>query len=278
VPAAAPPRPRRRSGRLAPAALGLLAACCAHRPPVLRPYAAPTAAELESLLAGRAQAVRGINARARATSWLGGERVRATVLLLAERDGHLRIEAEVSLQGTVAALATDGTRFALLDLPHNTLARGPACPSNVASLVRIPLAPADVAAVLLGDVRRPPEAKAATDVAWDGERGADVLQLESSQGALRVFFARHGAAVDLVGAESLADGKRQWRTSYEDFTAQTDGTRLPTTIHFAEKAGSYDDGVEIRFKDRKLNEPPPPDAFTLTAPPGADVREIGCPP
>ena len=106
-------------------------------------------------LAARQQAVAGMSARVRATSWLGGERVRATVNMLVERDGHLRFEAEVSLQGTVATLATDGATFALLDARKNELSRGPACPANVASLIRIPLAPAEVAAILLGDARLP---------------------------------------------------------------------------------------------------------------------------
>jgi hypothetical protein len=257
-----------------------LAACCAPKPPVQRPYAAPTADELVAALDARAAAVRGMNMRARATSWLGGERVRATVLMLVERDGHLRIEAEVSLQGTVAALATDGARFEFLDLQKNELSRGPACPANVASLVRIPLAPADVAAVLLGDARRPPGVAPAPDVAWDATRGADVLEFPTPTGALRVFFARHGAAVDIVGAEALAGGQRQWRTSYEDFEAAggVGGQRLPTTIRFAEASGSYDDGVEIKVKDRKLNEAPAAAAFTLAPPPGASVKDVGCGP
>jgi Domain of unknown function (DUF4292) len=275
---AAEPKARRVRGGLVKrsALLALVLAACTPKPPVQRPYAAPTAAELSALLAARAKAVRGMNARARATSWLGGERVRATVLMLVERDGHLRIEAEVSLQGTVAALATDGTRFALLDVQHNQLSRGPACPANVASLVRIPLAPAEVAAVLLGDVRLPADATPAAEVAWDATRGADVLEFSTRAGVVRAFFARHGTAVDLVGAEAVAAGKRQWRTSYEDFSAQPDGTRLPSTIRFAERDGSYDDGVEIKVKDRKLNEPAPEGAFTLAPPPGAAVRDVGC--
>ncbi len=252
-----------------------LAACCAPKPPVQRPYAAPTAEELVAALDARAAAVRGMNARARATSWLGGERVRATVLLLVERDGHLRIEAEVSLQGTVAALATDGARFEFLDLQKNELSRGPACPANVATLVRIPLAPADVAAVLLGDARHAPGVAPAADVAWDAARGADVLEFPTPTGALRVFFARHGADVDIMGAETLAGGRRLWRTSYEDFET-AGGARLPTTIHFAEADGSYDDGVEIKIKDRKLNEPASADAFKLTPPPGAAIKDVGC--
>ena len=60
-------------------ALGL--AACRHAPPVQRPYAAPTSDELAQLLDARAATVKSLNARARATSWLGGERVRATVLI-----------------------------------------------------------------------------------------------------------------------------------------------------------------------------------------------------
>ena len=131
-----------------------------HAPPVARPYPAPTPEALTAALAARQQAVAGMSARVRATSWLGGERVRATVNMLVERDGHLRFEAEVSLQGTVATLATDGATFALLDARKNELSRGPACPANVASLIRIPLAPADVAAILLGDARLPEAADA----------------------------------------------------------------------------------------------------------------------
>jgi Domain of unknown function (DUF4292) len=261
---------------LAAIALSIVA-CCVHAPPVARPYAAPTADELAALLAARATNVRSLNARARATSWLGGERVRATVLMLVERDGHLRLEAEVSLQGTVATLATDGERFAFLDARKNELSRGPACPANVASLVRIPLAPADVAAILLGDARRPPEATVTPTVAWDATRGADVLELVAAAETLHVFFARHGSAVDVAGAEAIIAGRRAWQTSYEDFEATgATGARLPTTLRFAEGTASYDDGVEIKLKDRELGATPPADAFTLTPSAGVTVKDVGC--
>ena len=270
---ATPRRPRAWLGLV-----GLLAgACCLHAPPVARPYAAPAADELAALLTARAAAVRSLNARARATSWLGVERVRATVLMLVAREGRLRFEAEVSLQGTVATLATDGATFAFLDARKNELSRGPACPANVASLIRIPLAPADVAAILLGDARRPADAAVSPDVAWDAARGADVLELATAAETLHVFFARHGAAVDVVGAEVLAGGRRRWRTSYEDFETIA-GARVPATVRFAEGDGSYDDGVEIKLKDRALNETPPASAFTLTPSPGVSVKDVGCPP
>ena len=287
-------------------ALCALAACCAHAQPVVRPYPAPTADVLLAALSAQQAAVRGMNARVRATSWLGGERVRATVNMLVERDGHLRLEAEISLQGTVATLATDGTTFTLYDAHKNEVSRGPACPANVASLVRIPLAPADVAAVLLGDARPPPpydsdgdpgrvpkppregsrraepggdpRDPATATVVWDARRGADVLALpvRDDGGTLQFLFRGDGAARTLVAVDRVGGaGTPLWRTAYEDHETVA-GARVPGTIRFAEQAASFDDGVEIKLKDRTLNETLPADRFVLTAPPGVTVKAVGC--
>jgi outer membrane lipoprotein-sorting protein len=256
----------------------IAAACCAHAQPVARPYPAPAAEALIAALAAQQAAVRGMNARVRATSWLGGERVRATVNMLVERDGHLRFEAEISLQGTVAVLATDGTRFALYDTHKNEFSRGPACPANVASMVRIPLAPAEVAAVLLGDARPPaPIDPATAKIDWDAKRGADVLAVPAPAGGTQQFLFRgDGAARTLVAVVSVAaNGAPQWQTAYEDHET-VGGVRVPGTIRFAEQAGNFDDGVEIKFKDRTINAAPPADAFKLTPPPGATVVDVGC--
>ena len=54
--------------------------------------------------------------------------------------------------------------------------------------------------------------------------------------------------------------------------------RLPGSIRFAERADSYDQGVEIRFKDRTLNAEMPPDGFTIAPPAGTKVIDVGCGP
>jgi hypothetical protein len=267
----------------APAAIAFVLALlvvgsgCPSPPPVARPYPAPTPEALMAALAARQRAVPGMSARVRATSWLGGERVRATVNMLVERDGHLRFEAEVALQGTVATLATDGGTFALYDARKNELSRGPACPANVASLIRIPLAPGDVAAILLGDARLPEAADGPPLVGWDPHLGADVLAVRDRDGgALQLFFHGDGTARELVAATRVgAAGATLWRTSYEEFET-TAGQRLPRTIRFAEGKASFDDGVEIKLKDRWVGDAAPPAAFTLVPPPGVVVREVGC--
>jgi hypothetical protein len=282
-------RSARGAGLLVLAGVATLAASgCPPKPPVARPYPPPSPADLAAVLATRHTAVRSMNARVRATSWLGGERVRATVLMLVTRAGQLRFEAEVTLQGTVATLATDGARFALLEVQKNELRVGPACPANVASLIRIPLDPVEVAGILLGDVAidpLPPGSGDAGTLSWDPSHGDDVWTLPSPAGATHLAFHGDGADRALVGVvRDRPDGEQLWQTAYEDFSSHdvTAGTagmtkvRLPARVRFAEGRASFDDGVEIQFKDRTLNVTPKPEDFVLRAPPGVTVKEVGC--
>lgn len=283
---------------------------CARHPPVVRPYPPPSADRLMAAWRAHQQAFTAMNARARATSWLGGDRVRATVLMLVDRAGRLRFEAEISLQGTVAVLATDGRRFGLLDLSHNELRRGPACPANVAALIRIPLAPAEVAAILLGDARIPDGTSAgapspgATRVDWDAHRGTEVLSVPRLDGWLRIWFERvapppgaglgtadgvgDGRTVDasgwrILGATATSqDGKARWRVSYEDFSpvgpaAGSPHLEAPQIIRFAEGSASFDDGVEIKIKQRSFNAPADDSAFVLQPTAGVTAYDVGCP-
>ena len=259
--------------------LASLATGCAGTAHMVRSYPAPSTDELLQAVRARQAAVRGINVETRATSWLGGERVRGTVQMLVERGGRLRFEAEVSLQGTVAALTVDGGQFAFIDHQKHLFRKGPACPANVAAMIRIPLAPAEVAAILLGDIPLPDGSKAAP-VEWDSSRGADVLAVESQAGAkLRLGMRRPNPqlpAWDVVFVEGLDAGARgRWQVSYEDFD-RTSGVALPRLVRFAEPGKSFDDGVEIKIRERALNPAFPEGAFTLEPPSGYRVEVAAC--
>ena len=259
------------------AALMLVAASCHQPPPAQRPTPGPSAAELRAALEARQSAIRTMNARVRATSWIGGDRLRASVLMLVTRAGQLRFEAEVSLQGTVSILTTDGARFSLLDLQKNELHQGPACPSNVASLIRIPLLPAEVAAILLGDVRLElPVNDDADQASWDPERSADVLTRTDSSGRrTRLYFQEHGRDRDLV-AVVRDDGKKPlWQTAYDDLRSVST-VRLPGLIRFAEGNQSFDEGVEVKFKDVTINGTPRAEDFTVAPPAGVTLHEETC--
>ena len=264
-------------------ALPLLLAGCPRHQRIERAYAPPAPAELRQLVVARQRAVTSINGSARATSWLGGDRIRATVLMLVERPGRLRLEAEVTLQGTVAVLATDGQRFALLDVRKNELRRGPACPANIASLIRIPLSPAEVAAIFLGDAKLPDGDGATDAVDWDGDTGTDVLVVPSLTGQLRYHFRHRDTGGPLLVGVTAVDGggKATWRVAFEEFVdvpSARGAVSLPQVIHYAEGTSSFDDGVEVRFKDRTANDPAAPAAFQLTPPSGTTTVDVACPP
>ena len=256
-----------------------IVAGCAGTPQIVRSYPTPSADELLQAVRARQAAVRGMNVETRDTSWLGGERVRGTVQMLVERSGRLRFEAEVSLQGTVAALTVDGGNFAFIDHQKHLFRKGPACPSNVAAMIRIPLAPTEVAAILLGDIPLPMDGKTA-EVEWDKGRGADVLTLESQAGVcLRLGLRRPNAQVavwDVIFVEGV-EARGRWQVVYEDFE-RVSGVALPRLVRFAEPGKSFDDGVEIKIRERALNPSFPEGAFALEPPPGYQVELAACGP
>jgi hypothetical protein len=258
----------RRWGHLICALLGICLAACATAP-VKRTYPAPTADELLAALRARQAAVHSLNLESRVTSWLGGERVRGTVQMLVERAGNLRFEAEVSLQGLVAALAVHQGRFVFVDHQKKTFRQGPATPRDVASLIRIPLPAQAVAAILLGDVFIP-EGSKALDVGWD--KGADVLHLQTPDGAQLWVSLRRSAplvaawdVIAVTGQPLFAQAR--WRVAYDD-GERANGQWLPSLIRFAEPGHSFDDGVEIKVKERMVNAPFQAEAFILAPPPG----------
>jgi len=257
---------------------------CHPQHPSARPGPPPDPSELLEALRAQQQRVPTLDARVRATSWLSGERLRATVTLLAARDGRLRFEAEVSLQGTVAILTTHDGQFASLDLQKSLLQRGPACPGNVATLMKIPLAPEEVGAILMGDVALPaPSSHTESVVSWDDVHGLDQLHTNgASRGSTLVLSFEPNAGHRLRAAEAHdAAGKTLWRTSYEEFesVAPADGRgtlSLPSLVKFAEGTQSFDNGVDVKFKERRGGYALADDAFLLRAPPGVTSELVGC--
>jgi hypothetical protein len=261
---------------------GALASGCATasspRPPG-QPAPEPNAL-LESLRQRQA-ALRTLEIETRSTSWLNGDRVRATVPMLVDRAGRLRFEFEVPVQGSVAALTVRGNEFALLDLQHHVFHQGPACPANVARLIPIPLLPDEIAAILLGDAPLGDTARA-REVTWDGKAKADVLAVvRSAAGAaathLWITMRPSGAGHDVLAVEGQSPGTSgRWRVAYEDLS-KVGGWNVPGLIKFAEPGKSFDDGVEIKVRERLgVNRPLKDEQFVLTPPSGYKIEQLSC--
>jgi hypothetical protein len=51
---------------------------------------------------------------------------------------------------------------------------------------------------------------------------------------------------------------------------------VPRLIRYAEGSASFEDGVEIKFKERVYDEPAPAEAFAIAPTPGVKTVEVGC--
>jgi len=277
----------------------LLLASCAHGAVAKRPYPAPDPAALLGAIKTRQAAIRGADLETRTTSWLGGDRTRASVYMLVDRQGRLRFEAEAALSGPVATLVANPQTFSLLDLREQRFEHGPACPENIARLIPVALHPQEIAAILLGDV---PLAEGARVVGlgWNKALGADVLEIDNpgAQSALTrhlwVSLQHQGpaggqgpagaanagggpGAWQIVALEAGGSAERRWQVRFSEHEA-AEGVpyRLPTEIQIAEPGQSFDDGVEIQIRERTLNPTFRPTAFDLVAPQGFQVQTVAC--
>ena len=250
-----------------------------------RPYPAPDPAAVLKQLRLRQAAITGADLETRTTSWLEGQRTRASVFMLVDRAGQLRFEAEVALQGTVATLITDGQNFCLADFQSHLAKQGAACPENVASLIPVPLQPPEIAAILLGDAPVSAEAQV-VGISWDPKAAADVLEIENASTAgvttqrlwITVRPENPGGRFDILAVEGAApEERRHWRVGFDEREpAGEGGFRHPNLIRFAEPGRSFDDGVEIKVKNRKINPAFRPNVFSPTAPDGFPVESVPC--
>jgi hypothetical protein len=249
-----------------------------------RPYPAASAADVLKQLRLRQAAITGADLETRTTSWLQGQRTRASVFMLIDRPGRLRFEAEVALQGTVATLITDGTNFSLADFQSHLAKQGQACPENVASLIPVPLQPDEIAAILLGDAPISAEAEVVgTD--WDPKAAADVVEIENRKDGTTTthlwITLRPAQAAERIDVLAVAGGtpeqRSRWKVQFDEREVAGDaGYRQPNLIKFAEPGRSFDDGVEIKVKSRKINPTFRAKVFTPTPPDGFPVESVPC--
>jgi hypothetical protein len=249
-----------------------------------RPYPPASPAAILDQLRKRQGAITGADLETRTTSWLQGQRTRASVFMLIDRPGRLRFEAEVALQGTVATLITDGTNFSLADFQSHQAKQGQACPENVASLIPVPLQPDEIAAILLGDAPISPDAEI-VGTTWDPKAAADVVEIENRKDGTATTHlwitlrpAQAPERIDVLAVEGgTPEHRSHWRVQFDQREiAGEAGYRQPNLIKFAEPGRSFDDGVEVKVKSRKINPTFRDKVFTPTPPDGFPVESVPC--
>lgn len=243
----------------------------------IRPYAAPTAAELLAHVQKSRSGLLALRARAKADVMGNQGRIKVDISLIAARPQRLRLAGENSLTGPLLTLATDGTTFQLLDVRENRFQTGAVSACNMARILGIAMHPSQVIEVLMGGVPLLPN-PSALEVSWDGrDGGREVLTLRDGRGISEVIYLQaEGRTWDVREAEGRDEqGKAVWRLRNEGF-ALLDGStlRMPATTYLEDPPHKSD--LRLRWREREPNPPLEPEVFHMDAPAGVPVEPDAC--
>jgi len=243
-----------------------LAGCSAARPP-LPPLPDVSAAELQTRLAQRQEAIRALRSEATIAVSSPERSGTARQFLIAARPDRLRIEV-FSPFGTVFALTTADGDLAAWVREENRVYRGDASPRNLSRWAGIDLAVADVVDVVLGG----PPARRVESATVYPERATQRLRLrqETVDGAQVVAFAADTllpAAIE----ELDADGVLLWRATFTGYR-EAGGVALATRIGI--ELPQAQQSVDITLSDPELNPALPATLFALPTPPGATIAPL----
>lgn len=230
------------------------------------------------------EGVEAISAEARVDQRGDEGRIRGRVMMFARRPAQVRFDA-MSQFGPVSTLTSDGEVFSLASFRDKRFITGPACPHNVARLLRMPMDGSQVVEFLLGGTALI-EAERRT-IAWD-EDGHYRIVLHAADGH------RQELDVALLEADIEApleaqrfrllrselrgpDGKSRWRVSYDDYErVEHGGAKIswPFRVHVVQKSSDMD--TLIRFKEVTVNPSIPEGVFTQAPSGGLVMEEASC--
>lgn len=244
----------------------LLAALCACRvPPPDYGAEGPLAdaALLHSRVQARGALFRSLRGEAKSRVYNPKGSVKLQDLLAIERPDKLRVDALSFFGQPLASLASDGQRFAYLDIENNRYYRGVPSAANVGRFLPLKIAPADIVALFLGDLP-PISDRAVPELALVPE-GYTLSLRDPESGETIIATISPQSAQPLAVRALSASGDPLWLARFDDF--QERGP--PREIQIEDPSGA---GVELTYQEIELNVDLPPETFTLAPPPGAQVE------
>lgn len=237
--------------------------------PIPRNYLKPSPEQLLAHVAGIQERIKTLNAETRSDSWVGGERLRTKVFMLAAWGGRLRFMVMAPNDTAAADLASDGQTYCYVDVRQNCGECGPATAQSVARLTRVVLEPDAIVAALFGSTQVLKNASVSAH-SWDSEDGREVLILTDGAFKQRIELDGRHKRWDVVKVVMTGpNGKTAWSIRHFDFrsikTADGGTVRFPATSQI--KQGKTDLG--IKWRDVRLNQKLAPTKFQMKEmPPG----------
>ena len=253
--------PRRAARALVAAALAAAAACVPRAPPP--DLSLEPGALLEQVRAASGTVAR-VQGEARLQVDAPGQKGSAPAFVAAERPDRLHVEVLDFFGNPAAVLVAEGGRLAIDDRRARTFYRGAATARNVARLVRLPLPPERIVALLLGE---PPLEGAPASA----EPGPGIVTLVLRDGPRSTELAvGPRAAVERAayrGDPAIPDHE----VRYARFTDLLGG-RLPEVVGIVAPGAGV--RIELSWKEPDLTAPTPDALFRMEPPSGARVVDL----
>jgi hypothetical protein len=190
---------------------------------------------------------------------------RSPLYIAVEKPASARLEVLNPVGDPQVILVASGGRFAMLNLRENIYQHGPATPENLSRLLRAPLRPEELVALVLGAIPELPDGKA-TSVQRNGDGyllvlSSDDLTEEIALGPdLRMWEVRRKRGDALL-----------WLAKLDRYSDES-GAPVPMSVHVEVPNARTE--VDLNLRSVVTNDPPPASAFQLGPPQGARVEEV----
>jgi hypothetical protein len=242
-----------------------LACGCPGHVQTARPYPAPTVADIVARLAKKRADLTSFKADTTMDYWLGNQRAKGEVLVMAEQGSKVRFAALWPAGGsTLAEMACNGTNFVYVDYQKNCVLTGPCDQSSIAQFFHIELAPDDFLHLALGTP--PVIANPTGTVTWDPDKGYEKVDLHSAEGSQKLTIDARDQRWDVVDSELTGpDGKVRWSVANTDFK-DVGGHRVPGKTRFRSPENKED--LIVDWTEREVNVSLDASKFVLQAPAG----------
>lgn len=207
----------------------------------------------------------------RASQYSDSGALKGKLEILLDRQRGFRLSGLTPTDDVVSTIASNTERFAAFERGRKVCYTGPACPANVARFASIPMAPTELAGVLMG---RPPFKRSedgAVGLDWDAKAGAWTLTAVTTSSEQTVWFTAKSPRV--VRTRVIRHGSLVADVRYSDFKRVGDSA-MPQRIDM--KLARDDTDLRIDIRDFDTEVALGDDAFTFECPAGVTVEELPC--
>jgi outer membrane lipoprotein-sorting protein len=226
----------------------------------------PEAARYHTALQRRSEIIKSLSGELAVELWDSGKRVAIRQLFASRPPYQLRMDTLSPFEQPLATLIYHDNLLAIHDIEQSRFAVGAASAQNFERLTRVRIKPAEMSALLSGQVPR--ILKTGGVVRWDSDRGKALLTLEARDERQLIFFDESNLTPRVV--EIYRENELLLRLSLAKYTDQE--PYLPQRLRF--ELPSEKIRVEIELKDFTLNPDLPDIAFEIKAPPGLSMSDL----